>query len=55
MMFSLFVNCKQTSIFFGLLAYPLQVSSAIEFLKLTLSEAVYYLSYSVEAETVKSL
>ena len=50
--FSLFVNCKQTGSFFRLLAYPLQVSSAIECLKLTPSEAVY-LSYSVETKTVK--
>ena len=53
--FSLFVNCKQRSTFFGLLAYPLQVSSAIEFLKLTLREAAYYLSYSVETKPVKCL
>ena len=51
--FSLFVNCKQTGSFFRLLAYPLQVSSAIECLKVTPYEAVYYLSYSVEAKTVK--
>ena len=50
--FSLFVNCKQTGSFFRLLAYPLQVSSAIECLKLTPSEAVY-LSYSVETKIVK--
>ena len=46
--FSLFVNCKQTGNFFRLLAYLLQVSSAIECLKVTLSEAVYYLSYSLK-------
>ena len=51
--FSPFVNCKQTGSFFRLLAYPLQVSSAIECLKVTPSEAVYYLSYSVETKTVK--
>ena len=34
-----------------MLAYPLRVSSAMECLKVTLSEAVYYLSYSVETET----
>ena len=45
--FSPFVNCKQAGIFFRLLAYPLQLSSAIEYLKVTLCEAVYYLSYSV--------
>ena len=53
--FSLFVNCKQTGSFFRLLAYPLQVSSAIECLKVTLSEAVYYLSQRVETETAKKL
>ena len=51
--FSLFVNCKQAGSFFQLLAYPLQVSSAIECLEVTPSEAVYYLSYSVESKTVK--
>ena len=51
--FSLFVNCEQAGSFFRLLAYPLQVSSAIECLKVTPSEAVYYLSYSVETKTVK--
>ena len=50
-LFSLFINCKQTGNFFRLLAYPLRVSSAMECLKVTLSEAVYYLSYSVETET----
>ena len=52
--FSLFLNCKETDIFFRLLTYPLQVSSAIECPKVTLSE-VYYVSHSVEKETVKSL
>ena len=51
MVFSLFVNCKQTGIFFRLLAYPLRVPSALECLKVTLSEAVYYFSYSAETET----
>ena len=50
-LFSLFINCKQTGNFFRLLAYPLRVSSAVECLKVSLSEAVYYLSYSVETET----
>ena len=48
--FSPFVNCKQT----GKLAYPLHVPSGIECLQVNLSEAVYYPSYSVETETVKS-
>ena len=39
-LFSLFINCEQTGIFFRLLAYPLYVS---------------YLSHSVEIKTVKSL
>ena len=43
MVFSLFVNCKQTGIFFRLLAYPLQISSAFECLKVTLTEAVHIL------------
>ena len=47
--FLLTVN-KQV-IFFRLLTYPLRVSSAMECLKVTLSEALYYLSYSVETET----
>ena len=50
-LYSLFINCKQTGNFFRLLAYPLRVSSAVECLKVTLSEAVYYFSYSVETET----
>ena len=50
-LFSLFINCKQTGNFFRLLAYPLRASSAVECLKVTLSEAVYYFSYSVETET----
>ena len=50
-LFSLFIDCKQTGNFFRLLAYPLRVSSAMEYLKVTLSEAVYYLSSSVETET----
>ena len=41
--FSLFVNCKQTGIFFQLSAYLLQVSSAIECLKVTLNKVVYHL------------
>ena len=50
-LFSLFINCEKTGNFFRLLAYPLRVSSAVECLKVTLSEAVYYFSYSVETET----
>ena len=50
-LFSLFINCKQTGNLFQLLAYPLRVSSAVECLKVSLTEAVYYLSYSVETET----
>ena len=50
-LFSLFINCKQTGNFFRLLADPLRVSSAVGCLKVTLSEAVYYFSYSVETET----
>ena len=46
-----FCQLQTNKYFFGLLAYPLQVSSAIEFLQLTLSVAVYYLSYSVETKT----
>ena len=44
---------NKQEIFFRLLAYPLQVSSAIECLKVTLNEAVYYFSYSLETETEK--
>ena len=43
--FSLFFNCKETGSFFRFLAYPLQVSSA----------SLYYLSYGVDTQTVKSL
>ena len=50
-LFSLFINCKQTGNFFRLLAYPLRVSCAVECLKVTQSEVVHYLSYSVETET----
>ena len=59
--FSLFVNRKQTGKFFRLLAYPPQMFSAIECLKVTIREAAYYLyittiilSYSVETETVRN-
>ena len=50
-LFSLFVNYKQTGNLFRLLAYPLRVSSAVECLKVSLSDVVYYLSYSLETET----
>ena len=50
-LFSLFINCKQTGNFFQLLTYPLRVSSAVECLEVSLSAAVYYLPYSVETET----
>ena len=53
--FSLFVNCKQTENVFWLSAYPLKVSCLIECLKVTQSVVVYYLSCSLEIETVKSL
>ena len=53
--FSLFVNCKQTENVFRLLTYLLEVSCLIECLKVILSVVVYYLSFSLETETVKSL
>ena len=53
--FSLFDNCEQTENVFRLLTYLLEVSCLIECLKVILSVVVYYLSYSLETETVKSL
>ena len=55
LVFSLLSTVNKQIVFFRLLAYPLQVSSAIEYLKGTLSEAVYYLTYSVETKTVKNV
>ena len=51
---SILVNCKQTDNCFRLLTYPLQVSSATECLKVTLSVPEYYHSYSQENKVVKS-